>query len=249
MKTAFILPALLSIDGLDSVIAVLEQENGETRRMQLALAYMENNNFTEARQILDSMALVAGFENFAAINNIIIDILEDSATFDTLLTDTLLRATVESIADDSLHHGYLQARAILTAVFDTIFPEYIEELPPPPQLKTGNPSDTTDSIITEKTVTQMQEEIPPIQEDKQYFRIYPNPANSKFYVEYRFMPGNDQGSITISEITGKQLREYALSGNIGKIEIEVDSWDGGLYFYMVRNRTAVLRRGKLIVAR
>jgi len=236
------------VDGKDSVISRLEKEPGNARKLQLTEAYISADRFSEARFLLDALDTIGSFTNFCKINNIIIDILEDSATFDTLLTDSLLKLTVENIAKDTLQHGYLQARAMLSIASGVRFREHIEELPQQQQLKIDNPSNAEDTVITHQAEIQVQEEKSQMQEQSQYFNIYPNPANNKLYIEYSFVSGVDKGSITFYEVTGKQLHKHSLKGETGKIEIQVENWDGGLYFYMVRNKTAVLRRGKLIVA-
>ena len=235
---------MLSIDGLDSVIAVLEQENGETRRMQLALAYMENNNFTVARQILDSMALVAGFENFAAINHIITDILEDSATFDTLLADTALRQTVEGIAADTLKFGYLSARAILSAVFDSIFPVFIDSLVIP-QLKTGNTNTQYDDVVVnDPAVTNVNYK----RENEPFYHLtnYPNPFSEGTIIAAMITPELQPGEVVVYDIMGNEVMRYKLKSGQNFIEISGGEFSQSVYFYSLISKGVKLEIKKMI---
>ena len=234
----------LTVDGVDSVIEILETQSGINRKLQLTEAYIEAERLTEAKLQLGILDLKGGFANFCKINNIIIDILEDSAAFDTLIADTTLKLTVEDIASDTLEHGYLQARAILSIVFGTRFPEYIEPLPQQIQLKTSGNSEggtfeeTADLILSEE-----------IQDLDQWVKVYPNPADRSVTIDYLFLDGTSNAELCVYDIFGTKVYQQLILQQRGAIQHDVSGLPQGIYLYTITTNQAVISREKIMVIR
>ncbi|MBL4755249.1 MAG: T9SS type A sorting domain-containing protein [Flavobacteriales bacterium] len=239
----FFLYDSLAVDGVDSVIDILKSQDGIDRELQLTEAYIEAERLTEAKLELDKLDLKGGFANFCKINLIIIDIFEDGASFDTLIADTTLKLTVEGIASDTLEHGYLQARAILSMVFGTRFPEHIEPLPQQQQLKTygdsegGNNEEVTNLLTLEDDPTA-----------KEWVKVYPNPADKIVTIDYLFSSDANNVELRVYNVFGTQVFKREIQQQKGTIEHDISSLPQGIYLYTItENGTAVSKENIMIV--
>ncbi|MBL4754728.1 MAG: DUF3494 domain-containing protein, partial [Flavobacteriales bacterium] len=244
----FFLHDSLTVNGVDSVIDILKSQDGINRELQLTEAYIEAERLTEAKLQLDILDLKGGFANFCKINNIIIDILEDSAAFDTLIADTTLKLTVENIADDTLKHGYLQARAILSMVFGTRFMEYIEPLPQQIQLKTSGDSEsdqleeTVDLILSEE----IQQESP---NTVHWIMVYPNPADKTVTIDYSLAANTSNAELCVYDIFGTKVYQQPIPEQRGAIQHDVSGLPQGIYLYTITANQAVISKEKIMVIR
>ncbi|MBL4752575.1 MAG: T9SS type A sorting domain-containing protein, partial [Flavobacteriales bacterium] len=240
----FFLHDSLTVDGVDSVIDILKSQDGINRSLQLTEAYIEAERLTEAKLQLDILDLKGGFANFCKINNIIIDILEDSAAFDTLIADTTLKLIVEGIANDTLEHGYLQARAILSMVFGTRFPEHIEPLPQQQQLKTSGDSESgqfetkDDPIVTEE-----------MQDILQWVKVYPNPADKTVTIDYLLSSAASNAEVCVYDIFGTKIYQQHIQQQRGSIQHNASDLPQGIYLYTITQDQVTISREKIMVIR
>ncbi|MBL4755253.1 MAG: T9SS type A sorting domain-containing protein [Flavobacteriales bacterium] len=244
----FFLHDSLTTSGIDSVIDILKSQDRIDRELQLIEAYIEAERLTEAKLQLDLLDLTGGLENFCKLQHIVISIIEDSASFDTLLTDTLLQLAVDSIANDTLQHGYLQARAILSMVFGTRFIEHIEPLPQQVQLKTseGDEDATTDGTYAEEE--EPRQTLSQEMEINSWVNIYPNPAKDKLIIEYSLPENAGSGMVEVHTILGYRSINYTLPGKQGTVIKDITNLPGGVYFFTIMvNNTAVAREKIIIV--
>jgi hypothetical protein len=79
-------------------------------------------------------------------------------------------------------------------------------------------------------------------------RFNPNPASGNVTVDYN-LDQSDYGisSMKIFDLNGHQIFETVLSGETGKVILDVSSWPSGMYFYHVDSDKKVIASGKLIV--
>jgi len=76
---------------------------------------------------------------------------------------------------------------------------------------------------------------------------HPNPFSGQTSIDYNLK--TDKGSLMITDITGKIVKEYALSGKSGQITIS-ENLNAGMYFYSLKdNNKIVIDRKKMQVVK
>jgi hypothetical protein len=97
---------------------------------------------------------------------------------------------------------------------------YIKDLAGNAKLKTRNfYSDTTSSIAENKTSE---------------FKLYPNPTNSNFTVEY-FLQSPENVSFKMYNSQGQELEDKLIKSNVGKnkFDVSLEDYSKGIYFYNI----------------
>ncbi len=75
---------------------------------------------------------------------------------------------------------------------------------------------------------------------------YPNPASEKFTVAYSLKPG-EQAYLVLQNVLGSVVREEALSGENGKIQLNVAGLPEGVYLYSLNVNGKSYSTKKLLV--
>src|SRR4029078_30266 len=70
-----------------------------------------------------------------------------------------------------------------------------------------------------------------------YFSVKPNPSNGFFTIETPAMYG--VGEITITDISGKRVYESAWGANSTSKEIDVKSFNAGIYFLQLKTDRSI----------
>jgi hypothetical protein len=77
-------------------------------------------------------------------------------------------------------------------------------------------------------------------------RIYPNPNNGNFQLDYQ-LPANTSAILRIIDITGRTVAQYVLDNNSNSININETSLNSGLYCCQVLVNGAAVWQGKMVV--
>ncbi|HMW10993.1 MAG: T9SS type A sorting domain-containing protein [Bacteroidetes bacterium] len=80
----------------------------------------------------------------------------------------------------------------------------------------------------------------------QYFNLYPNPANSQLYLDY-FLPENKSATISITDISGKELTKSNLKQYYNHLILPCDKFNAGIYFYKISVNDSVTKSGKVSI--
>lgn len=83
---------------------------------------------------------------------------------------------------------------------------------------------------------------------KQYhlFSLSPNPNEGNMVLSYHLNP-HDKATITIYDITGKQISNFELNVASNQTEISDDRLNNGIYFYQIRVNDRVVQADKIII--
>ncbi len=74
--------------------------------------------------------------------------------------------------------------------------------------------------------------------------IYPNPATDVVNINYSFMQADVRAKITIRNVLGSVVAEEELSPQAKQIEIQVNEYTAGLYFYTlsINNKSVITKK-------
>ncbi len=78
------------------------------------------------------------------------------------------------------------------------------------------------------------------------FKLYPNPNNGSFSVEYT-IEENDQADLCIYSAEGRKIACYKLNANDKKILIQENLFSNGMYFYQIHLNGKIAMQEKLII--
>ncbi len=78
------------------------------------------------------------------------------------------------------------------------------------------------------------------------FKLYPNPNNGSFSVEYT-IEENDQADLCIYSVEGRKIACYKLNANDKKILIQENLFSNGMYFYQIHLNGKIAMQDKLII--
>lgn len=107
----------------------------------------------------------------------------------------------------------------------------------------ANPSDETTARIVwrdNSTFTSVNE----IDLDNIKLNAYPNPASNNVTIDYS-IPKN--GSLVMYDLVGKEVANYSLVKNGNKLNINVNNFKSGIYFYAVKVNGEALKTERLII--
>jgi carboxypeptidase T len=75
----------------------------------------------------------------------------------------------------------------------------------------------------------------------------PNPAHSEFQLNYYIDKNISNGTLVIYNSIGQEVYNYNLPVNQGNIHITTDSWENGIYFYMIKANNFRTEVKKLVI--
>lgn len=83
--------------------------------------------------------------------------------------------------------------------------------------------------------------------EKEDFKVYPNPSFSETTVAYSLPDGVEKGEIVITNIAGQQVRRYVVNGSTSAIIIPKGDLRAGTYFYSLMNGNELLATEKIVL--
>lgn len=78
------------------------------------------------------------------------------------------------------------------------------------------------------------------------FSVYPNPASTMLRVKYNFIK-KQKAQIELYDVTGKRIKVIDLPANEDETEVSVETFKMGMYFYLIRNNSVVIGKGKVVI--
>ena len=79
-----------------------------------------------------------------------------------------------------------------------------------------------------------------------YFKLYPNPNNGNFQIDYQ-LPVKQDGAFVIYDVIGRKLKTWQLAGGKNKLYITDIELKNGLYFYQVIVNDGLIKSNKLLI--
>ncbi len=197
------------VNGLDSAIVLLKMRSEIIYRKQLADAYIENKQFFQAQNLIDSLKLVdnGAHLEFAKMRELLIAFEQCQEKGFRIMHDSTQRVQLESIkTNDNIRRECMSAQVIFDMVNKTKFDE---EIP---------------FIIVPKSYTPTPQNLTSASQMASIY-VYPNPANDFLTVE--LMDETENAVITIYSILGSVMKTIRVNQSIQ--QIDVSDLEVGIY--------------------
>ncbi len=209
-------------DPLREIELILNRERRLRRQEQLCDTRICLGDSTQAVQVKDSLQNTEGYYNYIRLAEVHLAAV-NGCVCEALRSDSTLRSKVEYVAAD-VNDPVMAVRgeALLTAAFDTVFTEIVEEL---------NPAGAGRNYIPMPEAEQ-----PAISG----FSVYPNPAHNILYLSVEETPISDveiENRYTCTDAAGRTILSGTFTGN--KATLDVTRLSAGVYTVTIRGNGAV----------
>jgi C1A family cysteine protease len=221
---------------LDSVITFLDGEFDLQSRYDLALAYWNQKDYSNAQLTLDNIpsefnlnpnqtSIHAVYEDYFDL----LEIMKDSNWLANDLDSVHIEQLFDQLAND---YGSLSAHARGMLVKGGFY-DYIEKVPCPAHLKaTREYTASTDKSTTENA--------------KDYLRVFPNPAGDYAMIEYILNDQHNVGIIELSKIDGTLLRTEEIKSGTNQMILDLKDLPNGMYIVSLKSNTRNIQSKRLI---
>ncbi len=108
----------------------------------------------------------------------------------------------------------------------------------------SNASDSSSSIIKWKVGTSGIVEVDVMEAS---FSAYPNPATNNLAINYNITGDVKTSKIEVFDILGKSIATYGLNNAKGKLNLDVNKFNSGVYFYTIYANNQALRTERVII--
>jgi len=215
---------------IDSIIAILQQEEGLDFKCQLASVFISKGDFASAQQVLNDLVTDPRAEPFCKLEQLRVN-LRSAGLIDlveAIKLSPFIQEQVEVISADSTVRGSVQASLLLAEAFGREVPEFIV-LPLPENNKKGD----TDEDKEEEEV--IEEEEPEISALPQRWELanYPNPFRAETVIRAMVPQGTEGAELLITDLMGRIVRKAALQEGVNNITVGQADLDNGIYFYSI----------------
>jgi hypothetical protein len=105
----------------------------------------------------------------------------------------------------------------------------------------GNDCDVTPQFRKEKQ--------PEISTTENQIELYPNPANERVNINYRFASLEATAQVLICDVQGKEVFRQSLKGTKGETDISTVSWSPGVYICKILDGNRQISVQKLVITR
>lgn len=224
------------VNGLDSVIVIIENENWTNVRCKLVDALIDRGDYTRAIEELDDMQSDPSMASFCEFKRLVIGLNQQIARCYTIRDDETKRNEVEGIANDTQNHDCKNAQSLLTFIFDMDFPEDII----PPMEGTGQKSMQASNDDSGFSA---------IQSNQDFVKLYPNPANENLFVEYDLEDSEANYSLIIHDMLGNQLTQQNLNGGKGLTKVDLGKIPQGIYICSIFMGDQLMENLKFVVTK
>jgi hypothetical protein len=216
----------------DSICNLLRSDNSISKRYQLALYHLGNNDTTNAKLVMDSIMIwfdLAGtdlnkYQDYNSYVNIISDIYKKGN--DILSLDSAHKSGLYSLASKN-HLVGTYARNILQFT-DTL--SYIEPIIWPSLLKSNEQGQKNKvNFYNNKTI-----------------KVYPNPSNTYVIVEWNLLSLSD-AVLSIYNMQGKIIESMHLNNYKGYKIISTKDYPAGVYFCRITGSYDITEITKFVI--
>ena len=218
---------------IDSAMAIIKLQHLTCDEL-LPFAAMQTaaNQTAAATGTIDTIQSMSGttYTNYCKLLPLLMNLNNQPNHYFTLLNNPTASNTIAQIAADSTLPGYVEARAIMTLVFNK---QYAATILPLPRNRTP-----------QKMAEQNNNK-----EETGGFKLYPNPANTQITIAYKLETNSSDATLAFYDVLGNKIATYLIpsAGNI--ITENISGLAVGFYSYTVTNSTGIVQRGKIIIAR
>jgi hypothetical protein len=90
-------------------------------------------------------------------------------------------------------------------------------------------------------------DIPTISSLSDSLKIYPNPSQNQFTIEYKLPQGESKGEIIIYDIAGTEVKKVTVTNGSSKAELDNSALQSGIYFYQLITSKGATGGKKMVV--
>lgn len=208
------------VNPIDSVIAFLETENDLKSRYDLAFAYWEKHDTTNA------IATINNIPSLFTLNDIESDVHQQYVDYFRILklmennhwsADDLDSASVQELFELVEYGGYANIKAHSRGLLvKGGFLKYVETVNLPDYTKSSAPQYNPEGTST-------------IKSQKKYLRLFPNPAGDYVIAHYRVELKYQSGMISIHDIKGNLIRKYLINPGEDQMVLNLKDLPNGIY--------------------
>jgi hypothetical protein len=209
-------------DPLREIELILNRERWLRRQEQLCDTRICLGDSTQAVLVKDSLQNTEGYYNYIRLAEVHLAAV-NGCVCEAVRTDSALRSKVEYVATD-VNDPVMAVRgeALLTAAFDTVFTEIIEELNP---------------VGAGRNYIPLPETVQPAISG---ISVYPNPAQNQINLSISELSASEtdsQNHYTFTDAAGRTVLSGTFTGN--KATLNVTQLSAGVYTVTIRGNSAV----------
>ncbi len=212
--------------GLDSAIALLNQQTTKEGRMELCQAYIAKGNGTNATTVKNELqSSYSELAQWCALQTIQITMLGYTEGAYRMITDTTLKLQVQTIANSNDRYAALPAKALLSKVF----PSFTNEV----------------AVAVRNLNPKLQNPIERYNATNEYL-IYPNPATTEINVHRSIAC---TGNIVIYDVLGNPLLKLPWTKGLLEINIDASHFSAGVYLLKIDSECSDNFLSKITIVR
>lgn len=249
---------------IDSVIALLENNTDEKINMQLAAFYIIKHDFIKTQLFIDNMALIPAFVDVAKLFTVAMELEMANQRCNEL--NQQQKDKVLEVADGACQNSSYLAQALLKYYYSLSYPEYVEMPSNQPQgfargvnttFNTSSNSNYELSSMTNEEVknhyqefiksTAKQSVVSGIENNKDAFLVYPNPAKEQITIFYESENDNNNTFIELTDVSGKLILQKRISANESEITISLEKISSGFYLMVIKDNNTIVSTKKLSI--
>ena len=242
-----------TINGIDSVIDLLEDEDLTRFRCMLVAAYIKNGDLTSAQQLLDELNTDPALGLFCELQQLHLNAeITGIPLLTSVQSNPVIRQQVETIAEDTLKLAGIQARGLLEIALQLPgmvafnkpfeFPVRLEE----PVILNNKKGQDDESEDEESRLDKAREKMGDPQSEDWQLGNYPNPFTEGTIIS-AWIPGEwDEASVVIRDLMGKAIKIYQLNNGENAIQVSSVELGYGVYFYSLTNNDQTIATKKMI---
>ncbi|MFZ4798599.1 MAG: T9SS type A sorting domain-containing protein [Bacteroidia bacterium] len=221
-----------TVNANDSIIAFLVGESDLASKKLLVATYYNAGKLSDANNLLGEIESDGSDElaNFIAYYNLLITANLDSRNIFQLTDEEWI--TLETIAA-TRSSAAESAKGIFTLVKDYSFDAYIEKGINGEESALMAKNTSVASNVIAKQTNQLN--------------VYPNPANNLINIGYIIEELTENTTITLLDITGKQVVYQLINKKNGTIQLDALSLNSGFYFVRLSNGKTINTTSKIII--
>jgi hypothetical protein len=227
--------------GLNDVLAYLRQrehnndDEATCCAKKLSCALIKNKEHQEAQNTIDSLRQDSTLTDFCDFHTALNDLGQATPSTIDSITNAAITQTIENVAN-SISAGKEKAGAEALLQFAGLdnFSETFEPLNANLRTKStdGKPAPGTVELLN-----------PNYKDD--LIKVYPNPNNGQFYVEYA-IEAMQTGSFVLTDLLGKEIVRKPLQNNKGRLDIK-EQIIPGIYLYQIIVNGETYSVNKLVI--
>lgn len=218
---------------IDSVIAILKEENRLERERQLCHIYIIKNDSLAAREVLDTIHSKTGPDDFCKVTDAMLKMLNYSSVCEAMKTNPALAQTIQDVAGikaDPVH--CVRAEAILVYIADSVMAPLIEPL-----------------IWYNARMAQEEQHTEQALALSGKLNIHPNPADGNT-VFLTYAEGFHQAVVEVYGVTGKLLHTQAIQHAGSSVySLDTSTLPNGMYLVKLLQNNKPIEVTKLVINR